>query len=144
MTKSSENPFAAFDLTKMFGDLQVPGFDPAALAAAQQKNLDAVAAANKRALEGYQAMVKRQAEIFQQTMQEVAEMMRQSATGGTAGPNTARQAEFARQAVERTMANLRELTEMASKTNSEAFDTINRRMTENLEELRNSFAKAQK
>lgn len=144
MTKPSENPFAAFDLTKMFGDLQVPGFDPGALAAAQQKNFDAVAAANRRALEGYQAMVKRQAEIFQQTMQEVAEMMRQSVASGASDGNAMKQAELARQAVERTMANLRELAEMASRTNSEAFETINKRMTQNLEELRNTFAKAKK
>lgn len=144
MTKSYENPFAAFDLTKMFGDLQVPGFDPAALASAQQKNLDAVAAANKRAIEGYQALVKRQAEIFQETMREVAEMMRQSVASGTPDGNAAKQAELARQAVERTMANMRELAEMASKTNSEAFETINRRMTQNLEELRNTFGKAKK
>ncbi len=144
MTKPSENPFAAFDLNRMFGDLKIPGFDPAALASAQQKNLDAVAAANRRSIEGYQALVKRQAEIFQQTMQEVAEMMRQSVAAGASEGSTAKQAELARQAIERTMANLRELAEMASKTNSEAFETINRRMTENLEELRNTFAGTKK
>lgn len=128
----------------MFGDLRVPGFDPAALAAAQQKNLDAVTAANKRAIEGYQALVKRQAEIFQQTMQKVADMMKQSVASGTPEGNAAKQAELARQAVERTMAHMRELAEMASKTNSEAFETINKRMTQNLEELRGSFANTRK
>ena len=144
MTKTTDNPFAAFDLTKMFGDLRMPGFDPTALASAQQKNIDAVTAANKRAIEGYQALMKRQAEIFQQTMQEVADMMKQSVSSGTPEGNAVKQAELARQAVERTMAHMRELAEMASKTNSEAFETINKRMTQNLEELRNSFAQAKK
>lgn len=140
----SGNPFAAFDLSKMFGEFRAPGLDPAALAAAQQKNLDAVAAANRRAIEGYQALMKRQAEIFQQTMQEVAAMMRQSATAGAPEGGAARQAELARQAIERTMANMRELAEMASRANSEAFEEINKRMTENLEELRNTFGRAKK
>src|SRR3546814_8128069 len=61
----SSDLFAAFDLNKMLGDLKMPGFDPAAVAAAQQKNIDAITAANKRAIEGYQAIAKRQAEIFQ-------------------------------------------------------------------------------
>jgi phasin family protein len=135
MSKLSENPFAAFDFTKFFGDRQLQGFDPSALLAAQQKNFDAVAAANRQAVEGYQALVKRQAEIMQQTMGEMADLMRQSVAGGGA-PDAAKQSELARQAIERAMANMKELAEMASKTHSEAFETINRRMTENLEELR--------
>ncbi|WP_298727061.1 TIGR01841 family phasin [uncultured Ferrovibrio sp.] len=142
--KTTENPFAAFDFTKMFGDLKVPGFDPASLAAAQQRNIDAIAAANKRALEGYQALVKRQAEMFQETMQEIARMMKESVGTGAPDANLTKQAEMLRQAVEKALANMRELTEMASKTNSEAFETVQRRLQENLEEIKNSFAQAKK
>lgn len=60
MSKTTENPFASFDLSKMFADMKLPGLDPAALAAAQQKNFEALTAANKRAYEGYQALAKRQ------------------------------------------------------------------------------------
>src|SRR3546814_12329472 len=77
MTKI-DDPCAAFDLNKMLGDLKMPGFDPAAVAAAQQKNIDAITAANKRAIEGYQAIAKRQAEIFQENLKEVASMMKRS------------------------------------------------------------------
>ncbi|HEX6958233.1 MAG TPA: TIGR01841 family phasin [Ferrovibrio sp.] len=139
---TTENPFAAFDFTKLFGNLQMPGFDPSALAAAQQKNLDAVAAANKRALEGYQALVKRQAEIFQETMQEIARIAQQNATAGAAQGGLGKQSELLQQSIEKALANIRELTEIASKTNTEAFETINRRLSENLEELKRSFAQA--
>jgi phasin family protein len=46
--------------------------------------------------------------------------------------------------MEKAMANLRELAEMMSKTNSEAFELINQRMNENLEEFRKAFAKPKK
>lgn len=140
--KTTDNPFAAFDFTKMFGDLKMPGFDPSSLAAAQQRNIDAITAANKRALEGYQALVKRQAEMFQETMQEIARMMKESVATGTPDANVAKQAELLRQSIEKALANMRELTEMASKTNSEAIETVNQRLRENLEEIKNSFAQA--
>src|SRR3546814_923547 len=109
MTKI-DNPFAAFDLNKMLGDLKMPGFDPAAVAAAQQKNIDAITAANKRAIEGYQAIAKRQAEIFQENLKEVASMMK-----STPDVNATKQADVMRQAVEKAVAQMRELAEMASK-----------------------------
>ncbi|MEE4379111.1 MAG: hypothetical protein V2J55_16595, partial [Candidatus Competibacteraceae bacterium] len=68
------NPFANFDLgkfdlgqfdiSKMMGNLQVPGFDVNALMATQRKNLEALNAANKKAVESIQAIAKRQAEIL--------------------------------------------------------------------------------
>lgn len=142
--KTTDNPFAAFDFNKLFGDLKMPGFDPASLAAAQQRNLEAIAAANKRAVEGYQALMRRQAEMFQETMQEIARMMKESVSSGTPDANVAKQTELLRQSIEKALANVRELTEMASKTNSEAFEAVNQRLRENLDEIRNSFAKAKK
>lgn len=142
MNKPTDNPFAAFDFSRMFGDLKMPGFDPSAMAATQQKNLDAIAAANKRALEGYQTLIKRQAEIFQETMQEFAKVMQQSAMSGTAQGGLTKQSELLHQSVEKCLANIRELTEIASRTNTEAFETINRRLSENLEELKKGFEKA--
>ena len=138
MSKTVENPFASFDPAKLFADLKLPGIDPTALATAQQKNLEAIAAANKRALEGYQAVAKRQAEIFQEAAAEVASMMKGGVPAGVPDPNAAKQA------VEKAMANLRELADMMSKTNSDAFDLINQRMNENLEEFRKAFATPKK
>ncbi|MFN4165125.1 MAG: phasin family protein [Ferrovibrio sp.] len=141
MSKNAENPFAAFaafDPAKLFADFKLPGVDPTSLAATQQKNLEAITAANKRALEGYQAVAKRQAEIFQEAAAEVASLMKGGVSPSMPDPNAAKQA------MEKAMANLRELAEMMSKTNSEAFDLINQRMNENLEEFRKAFAKPKK
>lgn len=138
MTKT-DNPFAAFDLNKMLGDLKLPGFDPSAVAAAQQKNLEAIAAANRKALEGYQAVARRQAEIFQENLKEAAAMIKT-----TPDVNAAKQAETLRQAVEKGMAQLRELAEMTAKANTEAYETITQRMNETMEDFRKSFTKAGK
>ena len=137
MTK--DTPFAAFDLNKMLGDLKMPGFDPSAVAAAQQKNLEAIAAANKKALEGYQAVARRQAEIFQDNMKEIAAMIKT-----TPDVNAAKQAETMRQAVEKAMGQMRELAEMAAKANTDAYETITQRMNEVMEDFRKGFTKSGK
>lgn len=138
MTKpDATNPFASFDVSKMFADLKVPGMDPSALAATQQKNIEALTAANKRAYEGYQALAKRQAEIFQEAVADATTTLK---SGVTAVPD----ANTAKAAVEKAVANLRELADMLSKTNSEAFELINKRMNENLEEFKKAFVQPKK
>jgi phasin family protein len=48
----------------------------------------------------------------------------------------AKQAELGRQALERALANVRELAEMATTSQTQAWNVINKRFQENLEELR--------
>ena len=135
------NPFANFDLSKfdvtqMLGDLKIPGFDMTALLAAQRKNLEVLTAANRVAIEGLQAIAKRQAEIMAQALTEVSSMAQQLAGAGTPQETGTRQAELVKQAFEKALANMHELAEMFSKTNTEAFELINKRFTESLEELK--------
>jgi hypothetical protein len=53
---------------------------------------------------------------------------------------TAKQAELARKAFEQALANARELAEMVSKSNTEAFAIINKRVTESLQELKSHWS----
>lgn len=130
-----------FDMSKMFGEFKMPGLDGTALAAAQKKNLDALAAANKKAMEGYQALAKRQAEIFQEGMEEMATMMKGAMIPGGAEANAAKQAEQVKVAFEKGLAHMRELAEMAAKTNAETYEMLNQRMNEAMEEMRAGFPK---
>jgi phasin family protein len=82
-----------------------------------------------------QALARREAEILQQTMAEW-----QGAMAGMAGKNPAEVAakgtELATQAFGRAIANMRELAEMATKSQAQTYEVLNRRFQENLEELR--------
>jgi phasin family protein len=137
----AKNPFLDFDFTKALGDLRVPGLDVDALVAAQRKNLEAVTQANQLAVEGVQAVARRQVEIARQAFDEFSAVVREFATP-TASPEDriAKQAELSKQALEKGIANARELTEMVTKANTEAFNVINKRVTESFDEVR-EFAK---
>lgn len=147
MANNPFNPFAAmdfskfdlskFDVTKMLGDVKIPGFDMQAVMDAQRKNIEALTAANQTAVQGMQAVAQRQAEILSQAMNEVSSIAQQLASSASNPQEmTAKQAELVRKAFEQALANARELAEMVSKSNTEAFAIINKRVTESLQELK--------
>ena len=128
--------FSKFDMSKMLGDVKIPGFDMQAVMDAQRKNIEALTAANQAAVQGMQAVAQRQAEILSQSLNEVSSIAQQLAGAGNPQEMTAKQAELVRKAFEQALANMRELAEMVSKSNTEAFAIINKRVTESLQELK--------
>jgi phasin family protein len=147
MADNSFNPFAnmdfgKFDVSKMMQDLKVPGVDVNALMEAQRKNIEALTAANKAAIDGMQSVAKRQAEIMAQSLGEVSNLAQEfSASTNNPQEMSAKQAEIIKQAFDKALGNMRELAEMVSKTNTEAFEVMNKRFTESLEELKGLMGK---
>jgi phasin family protein len=137
-----------FDPTKMANDFtnaikqfKLPGVDVDSLVAAQKKNMEALTNANRVAFEGTQAIAKRQAEILQETMNEASKGLDAISKAGSPPEAAAKQAEFAKEAFERALSNMRELAEMVSKSREEATATINGRISEGLEEMKNMVLK---
>lgn len=135
------NPFAnvdlsSFDVTKLLGDLKLPGVDVQTLMETQRKNIEAVVDANKLAVESMQAIAKRQVEMLTESMNTVAGASQQiAANAGNPQEMTSKQAELATEALEKVLANMRELAEMVGKSNSETFEVMNSRFNESLKEL---------
>jgi len=134
---SNGNPFGTpfVDVTKILEQFKIPGVDLQAVLEARRKDVEALTQANQIAFENMQALARREAEILQQTMTEW-----QGAMGGFAGKSPAEMAakgtELATQAFGRALANMRELAEMATKSQSQAYEVLNKRFQENLEEMR--------
>lgn len=143
-TKQQADQLFDFDISKYLGDFKVPGMDVDTLVTSQRKNIEALTQANKLAYDGLQAVVKRQVEILRQTVDEVAQATKDIAEPGTAQDKAAKQAELAKDAFERSLSNMRELAEMIAKANNEAFDLLNKRFTQNLDEMRDVFLKSAK
>jgi phasin family protein len=137
----SDIDFSKFELSKILGDLKIPGIDMEAMLAAQRKNIEALTTANRLAVEGMQAVAKRQAEILAQAMTEVSEMTQQFAKAGNPQEMSAKQAELSKEAFEKALANMREMAELINKANAEVFTVINKRVSESIDELKNLLAK---
>ena len=132
--------FDTTEVGKMFAGFTFPGFDVEALMATQRKNLEAFTQANQLAVEGFQAFAKMQAELTRTAIDEASAMVRDWAETGAPEAKLQKQAAFAKKALAQGMSNTRELVELAGKTQAEAFDVLNKRFTESLDEM-TSFAK---
>ena len=133
--KGAAGETPVFDFTKLMSQFRLPGVDFAALVDRERRNIEALAKANRIAFEGWQRLVRRQAEILQETMKEVV---------ANAGQQDAikRRTDLAKEGFEKALANMRELAEMATKSQKEAFDVVRKRIQENVEGIRNLGKKA--
>ncbi|MRG72238.1 phasin family protein [Alphaproteobacteria bacterium HT1-32] len=131
-----------FDPAKMMGDMQAPGIDVQSIVQFQQRNLEALAAANRTAFEGAQAVMARQAEILREAMEEMRGAVESMSTKNLPEDVVVQQTDMMKQSFEKTVSNMRELSEMMAKSNTQAVDEVNRRIGESLEELKSNIKKA--
>ncbi len=117
------------------------GFDIEAAVSSQRKNIEALSQANQLAVEGAQALMRRQVEITRQAVEDFSAMFCDFVQpNGSPEDRFAKQAEYSKHAIEKSLSNAKELTELVTKVNTEAFDVINKRVAESLNEVRD-FAK---
>ena len=151
----SNNPFN-FDPSKMFTidpqqmmaqwqtaleSINLPGVDMSKILDAQRKNVEAITQANRIALEGVQSLMQRQAEIMQQSVEEATKMMQNFDPASDPTERVAQQTALAQEAFQQALDRMRELAEMANKSQAEAFEQIQARFSESLEEIRGSMQK---
>lgn len=128
------------DIGKLLERFRLPGVDFPALAQAQRKNIEALQQANEKAYAGVIALAQRQAEIFQETMggwQEAAKELRNK----NPAESVAAQADLAGKAVGNALAHMRELAEMAAKSQGEAYEIIRKRAEAGMQEFRDHLNK---
>ena len=147
-----ESPFN-LDFSKFLGDFKFPtdfkiptdfkfpSIDIESYIAAQRKNVEALTQANRLAYDGLQAVTKRQIEIVRQSLDQASQAVREVSEPGNPQDKAAKQTELAKVAFERALSNLKELGELVSKANSEAFGLLQSRFTESLDEVRDQLTK---
>ena len=74
--------------------------------------------------------------MFKEAMTEWQAATEAMMSGQSPGAGAATQAELRKQTFEKALANMRELAEIATKSQSEAWEVVTRRFHENLEELK--------
>lgn len=139
-SKASETPSGSqtdhFGIGKMLSDLKIPGVDMHALIATQQKNLSALAEAHKEVLAGAQEIVQKQAEHIRQAITEAAQAAKAATSSPAAKEFASQHAEMTRQALDKAVVHLQEVAQIAAKAQSQAAETVSKRVAEGLEELR--------
>jgi phasin family protein len=138
-SKLPEFPFP--DMNKMLEQMkqfQVPGIDVNALIEGRRKDIEALALANQHVYEGIRLLAEKQQEIIKQA---VVDWQNSARDVGTQGPSQlpGKQVEFAKKTFESAISSMRELAEVAAKSQAQAIEVVNKRVQENLNEIRGNF-----
>jgi len=134
--------FFDFDVTKMMADFRFRPFDVEAVMACQRRNIEALAQANQLTVEAVQAVARRQIEIARQTFEDMSALLRDFVQPVSAEDRIVKNTEYAKQILEKSVSNGREITMLATKAGTEAADVLRKRACEGLDEMRD-FAKQQ-
>jgi phasin family protein len=134
--QESKNPWPNFDVSELFKQFQIPGVDVSKLMEGQRENIKALQEANQTALQGWQNLMTRQTEL----MREAFEAWQASVSDTVKTPPgemAQKQIEHGQRAFEKALSNMRELAEMAIKSQSDAADVIRKRFEAGLKEIQN-------
>jgi phasin family protein len=123
------------DVGKAFAGFNLPSVDTESMMASQRKNMEALTQANQLAVEGVQAVTRRQVEIAREAFEGASAAMRDLVAPGAPEERFAKNAALAKDVFAKSIANAKEIAELFSKAQSDAFDVITKRMTESLEEI---------
>lgn len=127
-----------FDPAAAAAAFRMPQFDAETMANAQRRNVEAMTSVCQLAFDCVQASAQRQAQLFRDTAEEMLTSYREIGRAGSPQDQATAQLNVNRHAFERGMESLRELAELIARANSEAFEIINNRATSCLKELQTS------
>ena len=134
-----QNPFA--DMMKSFSEYKAPNFsalqsfDVSKAVASSRRNVEACSAASQALSESCQTIARRQAELARAHVEKTLKTCKDMLVNGSPEINTTKQVELAKTMFESSLNNLREVGELATKSCFEAFDVLNRRASESIEEI---------
>jgi phasin family protein len=138
----ADAPQNFMDMFKKLGEqFQVPQFDMAKIMEHHQKNLDAMTRTWQAVAGGAGAIATKQREIMAAAVKDVTEHVQSYRPGGSPQEAMAKQAEFAKKAMEAALTNTRDIASLVQKSSGEAFQIVQSRMQESYQEIRSSIEK---
>lgn len=153
---ANQNPFdfsglfSGFDpqamtrqMQEAFAGKSIPGIDPQVLAESQRKNMELLMSTNQAVLAGSQALIQRQAAMLQETIAELTEAAGKLAAAGGPQQVSQQQVEMLQAAFDKALANSNEISSMIKETQDSVTNQVNKRISESLQELKDTIAKVQ-
>jgi phasin family protein len=128
--------FFDFDVTKFMADFRFRPLDVDAWLAYQRRNIEAFTQAHQVAVDGAQAVARKQIEMARQSIEDVTALWRDLAQPASAEERIAKNTEYAKQMLEKSVNHGREITMLATKAGADAADVLRRRASESLDEIR--------
>lgn len=123
------------DFMRMFSEFKAPTMDMNSLFSTQRRNIEAFSSAGQTMVEGVQAASRRQTEVMKDCVEGCIRVTKDMMTTPSPETNTAKQVDFARSMYETMVQNSREICETVYKSCFEAYELLNKRAAESMEEM---------
>lgn len=136
-----KNPFADFDFTKIAGEFKFPIVNVETIVETTRKNFAALTSANTAAVESMKAIAQRQGDMVRAAMEDFSKHGSEVLAAATVEEKAAKQIDFAKKAYEAAIANTKELADLYSKGQTEAFEALSHRVAELSDEVKAAIAR---
>ena len=136
-----KNPFADFDFTKIAGEFKLPIVNVETLVETGRKNFAALTTAGTTTVEAFKTIAQRQGDMFRAAMEDFSKHGSEVLAAATVEEKAAKQIDFVKKSYDVALANTKELADLYTKGQSEAFETLNARIAEMTDEVKAVIAK---
>ena len=136
-----KNPFADFDFTKIAGEFKFPVVPVETIVETSRKNFAALTTASTAAVESIKTIAQRQGDMVRAAMEDFSKHGSEVLAAATVEEKAAKQIDFAKKSYELAIANAKEIAELYSKSQAEAFATLSERVSELTDEVKAAIVK---
>ena len=135
-----KNPFADFDFSKIAGEFKFPMVNVETAVETGRKNFAAVTTVSTAAVESIKTIATRQGDMFRAAMEDLSKHGSDVLSAATIEEKIAKQIDFAKKSYDLAIANSKELAELYTKGQTEAFETLSARVADLTEEVKAAIA----
>jgi len=139
-TGAFKNPFADFDFSKIAGQFNFPVVGVETLVETSRKNFAAMTTASTAAVELVKTIAQRQGDMVRAAMEDFSKHGSEVLAAATIEEKAAKQIDFAKKSYDAAIANTKELADLYTKGQTEAFETLSARVAELTEEVKAAIA----
>lgn len=136
-----KNPFADFDFSKIAGQFNFPVVGVETVVETSRKNFAAMTSASTATVEAIKTIAQRQGDMVRAAMEDFSKHGSEVLAAATIEEKAAKQIDFAKKSYDLAVANTKELADLYTKSQTEAFETLSARVAELTEEVKAAIAK---
>lgn len=136
-----KNPFTDFDFTKIAGEFKLPTVNVETVVETARKNFAVMTTANTAAVESMKAVAQRQGDMVRAAMEDFSKHGSEVMSAATFEEKAIKQIDFVKKSYETAIANTKELADLYTKSQTDAFTALSQRVAELTEEVKAAIAK---
>jgi phasin family protein len=136
-----KNPFTDFDFSKIAGEFKVPTVNVESMVETGRKNFAVITTVGTATVESIKTIAQRQGDMIRAAMEDFSKHGSEVLAAATVEEKAAKQIDFVKKSYETAVANTRELADLYTKGQTEAFEALSARVAELTEEVKAAIAK---